>query len=113
MLGGWGQSPCYHAAQHQNTKHMTPHAFITKWGSRGTACHLNEKQGAQSHFLDPCELLDVSKPGSEPGYLFEEGTRVLGAAVAACGWAGYTPQMSDDDIPARLLALDLLRVSSP
>ena len=30
---------------------------------------LNEEQGAQSHFLDLSELLEVPKPGSEDGYL--------------------------------------------
>ena len=29
-------------------------------------------QGAQSHFLDLCELLNVPKPGSAPGYLFKD-----------------------------------------
>ena len=41
---------------------MTPQDFIAKWGSPGghpgPAYHLNEEQGAQSHFLDLCELLD-------------------------------------------------------
>ena len=57
---------------------MTPHDFITKWGPGGPAFSLNEEQGAQSHFLDLCELLDVPKPGSEAGYLFEEKNFVLG-----------------------------------
>jgi hypothetical protein len=42
---------------------MTPQDFIAKWGAPGghpgPAYHLNEEQGAQSHFLDLCELLDV------------------------------------------------------
>ena len=40
---------------------MTPQHFIAKWGPGGPAFHLNEEQGAQSHFLDLCELLDVPK----------------------------------------------------
>lgn len=55
---------------------MTPQDFIAKWGAPGgvpgPAHALNEEQGAQSHFLDLCELLGVPKPGSAEGYLFEE-----------------------------------------
>jgi hypothetical protein len=59
---------------------MTPQAFIATWGPGGPASGLNEEQGAQSHFLDLCELLGVAKPGSEPGYLFEQGSRLAGQA---------------------------------
>ena len=45
---------------------MTPKTFIQKWGPGGPAFSLNEEQGAQSHFLDLCELLAVLRPGSEP-----------------------------------------------
>ena len=51
---------------------MTPQTFIAKWGPGGPAFELNEEQGAQSHFLDLCDLLDVPKPGSEAGYRFEK-----------------------------------------
>ena len=47
-------------------------------GSRRPVRGLNEEQGAQSHFLDLCELLDVPKAGSEAGHLFEEKNFVLG-----------------------------------
>ena len=57
---------------------MTPQQFQQKWGPGGPAFHLNEEQGAQSHFLDLCELLGVPKPGSEDGYLFEEKNSVIG-----------------------------------
>ncbi len=57
---------------------MTPQQFITKWGPGGPAFSLNEEQGAQSHFLDLCELLAVPKPGSEAGYLLEEKSSVIG-----------------------------------
>lgn len=57
---------------------MTPQDFIQKWGPGGPAFGLNEEQGAQSHFLDLCELLAVPKPGSEAGYLFEEKGSVIG-----------------------------------
>ena len=59
---------------------MTPQDFITKWGPGGPAFHLNEEQGAQSHFIDLCDLLGVPKPGGEEGYLFEKQTTVLGEA---------------------------------
>ena len=57
---------------------MTPQDFITKWGPGGPAFHLNEEQGAQSHFIDLCDLLGVPKPGSQDGYLFEKQTTVIG-----------------------------------
>ncbi len=59
---------------------MTPQTFINKWGPSGPAFHLNEEQGAQSHFLDLCELLGVPKPGSHDGYVFEKKALVLGEA---------------------------------
>ncbi len=59
---------------------MTPAEFIAKWGPGGPAHGLNEEQGAQSHFLDLCELLDVPKPGSADDYLFERRSLQLGEA---------------------------------
>ncbi|MDR1708672.1 MAG: N-6 DNA methylase, partial [Candidatus Accumulibacter sp.] len=59
---------------------MTPREFIDKWGPGGPAYALNEEQGAQSYFLDLCELLDVPKPGSRADYLFEKQSLVLGDA---------------------------------
>ncbi|WP_144731021.1 class I SAM-dependent DNA methyltransferase [Extensimonas perlucida] len=62
---------------------MTPAEFIAKWGPGGPAYALNEEQGAQSYFLDLCELLGVPKPGSGEvahEYLFERGSLVLGEA---------------------------------
>ena len=43
---------------------MTPQKFIAKWGPGGPAFELNERQGAQPHFMDLCELLGVPTPGS-------------------------------------------------
>jgi hypothetical protein len=59
--------------------------FFAKWGAGGTAASLNERQAAQSHFLDLCDLLGVSKPGSsrqdgENDYIFEQDTLLLGEA---------------------------------
>jgi hypothetical protein len=61
---------------------MTPQHFIAKWGPGGPAAYLNEEQGAQSHFLDLCELLDVPKPGSgdTADYVFEQRSLHLGEA---------------------------------
>ncbi len=57
---------------------MSPQEFITKWGPGGPAYHLNERQGAQPHFIDLCQMLGVPEPGTEGDYLFEQGTLVLG-----------------------------------
>jgi len=134
-----------------NHNHMTPQDLIAKWGPGGPASGLNEEQGAQSHFLGLCDVLSVAKPGSEPGYLFEQGSRLAGqasgyadvykrgaftwenkapgknldaalrqlqahteldaAVAAACGWADYRPQMCNDELLARLLALNLARAA--
>ncbi|MBS0412821.1 MAG: class I SAM-dependent DNA methyltransferase [Proteobacteria bacterium] len=62
---------------------MTPSDFIAKWAPGGPAAQLNEEQGAQSHFLDLCELLGVPKPGSAglaDEYVFERRSLVLGEA---------------------------------
>ena len=62
---------------------ITPAHFIAKWGPGGPSHALNEEQGAQSHFLDLCDLLDVPKPGSDQArdeYVFERRSLVLGEA---------------------------------
>ncbi|MFT4194317.1 MAG: hypothetical protein QM614_06700 [Ottowia sp.] len=62
---------------------ITPAQFIAKWGPGGPSYALNEEQGAQSHFLDLCDLLDVPKPGSDQArdeYVFERRSLVLGEA---------------------------------
>jgi type I restriction-modification system DNA methylase subunit len=61
---------------------MTPHTFISKWGLGGPGFDLNERQGAQQHFIELCGLLGVAAPtGTNDGrddYLFEKGTLALG-----------------------------------
>lgn len=61
---------------------MTPQAFVAKWGPGGPGHGLNERQGAQQHFIELCALLGVASPtGSNDGdsdYLFEKGTLALG-----------------------------------
>ena len=59
---------------------MAPFEFTSKWGPGGPAYHLNEEQGAQSHFMDLCDLLGVPKPSSQTNYLFEKSSLVLGEA---------------------------------
>jgi hypothetical protein len=59
--------------------------FYAKWGAGGTAAGLNERQGAQPHFMDLCALLGVPTPGSsrqdgENDYIFEQDTLLLGEA---------------------------------
>jgi hypothetical protein len=54
--------------------------FYAKWGTGGTAASLNERQGAQPHFMDLCALLGVPTPESSDNYLFEQGTLLLGEA---------------------------------
>jgi hypothetical protein len=58
---------------------MTPQQFIAKWGPGGASFALNERQGAQAHFTDLCQLLGVPTPGTATGstqggsgeYIFE------------------------------------------
>jgi len=59
--------------------------FQAKWGAGGTAAGLNERQGAQAHFMDLCALLGVPTPGSSAqdgtdDYIFEQDTLLLGEA---------------------------------
>ncbi len=62
---------------------MTPQAFIDKW----TRNKLTEKAGAQHHFLDLCDLLDVPKPDDPDNYCFERGAKRTGSKTAGTGWA--------------------------
>lgn len=52
---------------------MSAHEFIAKWGPGGPAYALNERAGAQSHFIDLCLLLGLPTPGSAEDYCFEKG----------------------------------------
>ena len=58
---------------------MTPYDFIARWGPGGPGYTLNERQGAQQHFIELCALLGVPSPtGREEDYVFEKGTLALG-----------------------------------
>ena len=100
---------------------MTPQAFIAKWGPGGPAHHLNEEQGAQSHFIDLCHLLGVPTPGSEPGYLFEQGGRIAGQAAGyadvykrgAFAWENKAPGKNLDTALRQLLGYSLALENPP
>jgi hypothetical protein len=100
---------------------MTPHDFIDKWGPGGPAHDLNEEQGAQSHFLDLCELLGVAKPGSAPDYRFEEKGTVIGGRTGYAdvfmrdhfAWENKSPGKSLDVALKQLLTYSLALDNPP
>lgn len=57
---------------------MTPQEFVEKWGASGPAYALNERAGAQPHFMDLCAVLGVSTPGDAENYCFERGITKTG-----------------------------------
>jgi hypothetical protein len=63
---------------------MTPQDFITKWRH----VELKERTASQSHFLDLCQLLDISDPVmSDPKgdwFTFEKGAS---KTTGGEGWA--------------------------
>ncbi|WP_200952969.1 MULTISPECIES: class I SAM-dependent DNA methyltransferase [unclassified Rhizobacter] len=58
-------------SQYQSIPAMDPSEFLQKWGPRGQAHRLNERAGAQPHFLDLCRVLGVSEPTDPDSYCFE------------------------------------------
>lgn len=58
---------------------MTPDEFVRKWGPGGSAYALNERQGAQPHFMDLCAVLGAPTPDDPDNYCFEKGVLKLGA----------------------------------
>lgn len=100
---------------------MTPQEFIAKWGPGGPAYYLNEEQGAQSHFIDLCQLLGVPEPGSEAGYVFEKQTLVLGEARGyadvfkngAFAWENKAPGRNLDAALKQLLSYSLALSNPP
>lgn len=59
---------------------MTPEEFIKTWQSN----KLNERAGAQAHFMQLCVLLGVDPPLKEGEYQFERGAKKAGGGD---GWA--------------------------
>ncbi|MDR3452808.1 MAG: hypothetical protein P4L96_08400 [Rhodoferax sp.] len=104
---------------------MTPQDFIAKWGAPGgvpgPAYALNEEQGAQSHFLDLCELLGVPKPGSVEGYRFEEKSNVVGGRTGYAdvfmrgvfAWENKAPGKNLDAALKQLLSYSLALSNPP
>ena len=104
---------------------MTPQDFIAKWGTPGgipgPAYALNEEQGAQSHFLDLCELLGVPKPGSAEGYRFEEKSAVIGGKTGYAdvfmrgvfAWENKAPGKNLDTALKQLLTYSLALSNPP
>lgn len=104
---------------------MTPQDFIAKWGAPGgvpgPAYALNEEQGAQSHFLDLCELLRVPKPGSSEGYRFEEKSTVIGGKTGYAdvfmrgvfAWENKAPGKNLDTALKQLLTYSLALSNPP
>ena len=97
---------------------ITAAEFIAKWGPGGSAAQLNEEQGAQSHFLDLCELLGVPKPGSAEGYRFEEKSAVIGGKTGYAdvfmrgvfAWENKAPGKNLDAALKQLLTYSLASV---
>jgi type II restriction/modification system DNA methylase subunit YeeA len=59
---------------------MAPDKFISRWKGN----KLTERAGAQAHFDDLCELLEVEKPRDPSNYCFERGAKKAGGGD---GWA--------------------------
>src|ERR1035437_5189154 len=100
---------------------MNPQTFIAKWGPGGPAFDLNERQGAQPHFMDLCELLGVPTPGSEGDYIFEQDTLMLGQARGYAdvfkrnhfAWENKAPGKNLDTALKQLLTYSLALSNPP
>jgi hypothetical protein len=87
----------------------------------GPAYALNEEQGAQSHFLDLCELLGVPKPGSAEGYKFEEKSQIVGGKTGYAdvfmqgvfAWENKAPGKNLDAALKQLLTYSLALANPP
>jgi len=100
---------------------MTPQQFIAKWGLGGPAFELNERQGAQPHFIDLCQMLNVPTPGSSGDYIFEQDTLVLGEARGYAdvfyrdhfAWENKAPGRNLDTALKQLLTYSLALSNPP
>lgn len=100
---------------------MTPREFIDKWGPGGPAYGLNERQGAQPHFMDLCAVLGVPTPGTDADYVFEKDTLLLGAARGYAdvfkrghfAWENKAPGKNLDSALKQLLTYSLALGSPP
>lgn len=74
-MGRVGSVSGAHAADPEGV-HSPPTAtpdFIRKWGPGSKADALNERAGAQPHFIDLCQFLGVDAPDDPENYCFERG----------------------------------------
>ncbi|HOM11959.1 MAG TPA: hypothetical protein PLB41_01410 [Rubrivivax sp.] len=60
---------------------MQAQQFIRKWQAGAPAHALNERAGAQAHFIDLCRVLGVPEPGDPENYCFERGLTKTGSAA--------------------------------
>ncbi len=54
--------------------------FVRKWRAGSAAAELNERAGAQAHFIDRCRVGGVIEPGDPERYCFERGVTKTGTA---------------------------------
>ena len=62
---------------------MQAQEFVDKWKIGAPAHGLNERAGAQAHFIDLCRVLGVPEPGDPHSYCFERGVTKTGSAAVA------------------------------
>ena len=95
--------------------------FKTKWSPGGAAYDLNERQGAQTYFLELCTLLGVPAPGTQDGYVFEKQTQALGQTRGFAdvfyknrfAWENKAPGKNLDDALKQLLNYSLALDNPP
>ena len=61
---------------------MQAQDFIRKWQAGAPAHELNERAGAQAHFIDLCRVLGVPEPADPEAYCFERGVTKTGSAAS-------------------------------
>ncbi|MDP1901539.1 MAG: hypothetical protein Q8K96_13955 [Rubrivivax sp.] len=60
---------------------MQAQDFVRKWQAGSPAHELNERAGAQAHFIDLCRVLGVPEPGDPEAYCFERGVTKTGSTA--------------------------------
>lgn len=89
------------------SNNMTAEQFIKHWKDNP----LNEKEGAQQHFNDLCDLLGVEKPRDKKNYCFERGAKKVDGTDGWAdvwkrgyfGWENKKPKRNLDDAYRQLL----------
>ena len=56
---------------------MTPEQFIGHWSPGGGGYGMNERAGAQPHFIDLCNVIGVQSPNDADNYSFEYGAKLF------------------------------------